>query len=102
MCVAPRRHRLGGLPMVIRARVKMFLAAALVVGTVVACSSSGGDGAAPSAEAGFCDPLTGQYSKCSGGGGPSASCNTALGADCAKLASILSPSILDGAKSCVE
>ena len=85
--------------MFIRARAKLFLAAALVVGTVVACSSSGGgDGSAPSSEAGFCDTLASAYAKCGGG----TSCSASLGADCTKLASLLSPSVLDGAKSCVE
>ena len=88
--------------MLIRDRVKLLCAAALVVGTVVACSSSGGEDAAPSAQAGFCDALASSYSKCTGSGGPSASCGASLGADCAKLASILSAPVLDGAKSCVE
>ena len=87
--------------MSVRACVKEFLAIALVVTAGIACSSSEVDDSAPSSEAGFCDALAGSYAKCSGGGGPSASCSTSLGADCAKLASILSPSILDSAKSCV-
>jgi hypothetical protein len=87
--------------MLIRARLKLVVAAALVVGTVVACSSSSDD-AAPSAQAGFCDALASAYSKCSGSTGPSASCATSLGADCAKLSGILSASVLDSAKSCVE
>ena len=86
--------------MSVRARVKKFLATALVVMAGLACSSSGGDDAAPSSEAGFCDTLAGSYAKC--GGGPSPSCSTSLGADCLKLASILAPSILESAKSCVE
>lgn len=84
--------------MSLRVHARLILAAALVVGTVVACSSSDDGGAEPSAEAGFCDALASAYSKCSGG----TSCGSALGADCTKLASLLSPSVLDGAKSCVE
>jgi hypothetical protein len=87
--------------MLIRARVKLIVAAALVVGTVVACSSSSDD-AAPSSQAGFCDALAASYSKCTGSAGPSASCSASLGADCAKLAGILSAPVLDGAKTCVE
>ena len=87
--------------MAIRVRVsRMFVAAALVVGTLMACSSS--DSASePTSEAGFCDALSSAYAKC-GGGASGGGCGTAMSADCTKLASILSPSILDGAKSCVQ
>jgi hypothetical protein len=88
--------------MLTRAHLKLVAAAAFVVGTVVACSSSEGDGAAPSSQAGFCDALASSYSKCTGSAGPSASCAASLGADCAKLAGILSAPVLTGATSCVE
>lgn len=88
--------------MLTRAHVKLITAAALVLGTLVACSSSGDDGAAPSAQAGFCDSLASAYSKCSGSAGPSAACAASLGADCAKLSGILSASVLDSAKSCID
>jgi hypothetical protein len=88
--------------MLTRAHLKLVATAALIMGTMVACSSSEGEDAAPSAEAGFCDALASAYSKCSGSTGPSASCAASLGADCVKLSSILSASVLDSAKSCVE
>ncbi|HSO40844.1 MAG TPA: C2 domain-containing protein [Labilithrix sp.] len=65
---------------------------------MVACSSSGDGGGEAPPEAGFCDTLANAYAKCGG----ATSCSTSLGADCTKLASLLSPSVLDGAKSCVE
>lgn len=85
--------------------VKSVVVVALLVGTMVACSSSDAEAdgnAALSSEAGFCAALANAYSKCSGGGGPSASCRESLGADCAKLAGIASATVLDAAKGCVE
>ncbi|MBS2013726.1 MAG: hypothetical protein JST00_12615 [Deltaproteobacteria bacterium] len=85
--------------------IKSVVAVALLVGSVVACSSEGdgAESAAPlSAQEGFCASLASSYAKCSGGGGPSASCKESLGADCAKLAGLLSAPVLDAAKGCVE
>jgi hypothetical protein len=87
--------------MLTRASVKWVVAAALVMGAVVACSSDSEE-AAPSAQAGFCDALASSYSKCTGSSGPSASCASSLGADCAKLAGILSAPVLDAATTCVQ
>jgi len=84
--------------MIIRFRVTTaFVAAALVLGTLVACSGSDA-GPQPTSEAGFCDALTSAYARCAGAG----SCGTSMSADCTKLASVLSPSVLDGAKGCVQ
>ena len=88
--------------MLIRAHLKSIVAAALVVGTLVACATADTEEEAPSAEAGFCGALASSYSKCTGSSGPSASCAASLGADCAKLSSILSTSVLNGATTCVN
>lgn len=74
----------------------LFVAATFVLGALVACSSS--DTPAPSSEEGFCDSLASAYTKCGG----ATSCGTAMSADCTKLAGLLSPSVLDGARSCVQ
>lgn len=88
--------------MLARAGVKWVVAAALVMGTVVACATADVEEGAPSAQAGFCDALASSYSKCTGSSGPSASCAASLGTDCAKLAGILSAPVLDAATSCVQ
>jgi hypothetical protein len=88
--------------MLTRAHLKLVAAAALVVGTLVACATADVEEGAPSAQAGFCDALASSYSKCTGSSGPSASCATSLGADCAKLAGILSAPVLNGATTCVQ
>jgi hypothetical protein len=87
--------------MLLRAHVNVIVAAALVVGTLVACATVDEE-AAPSSGAGFCDALAASYSKCTGSSGPSASCAASLGADCAKLAGILNAAVLDGATTCVQ
>jgi hypothetical protein len=70
--------------------------ACLVLGTLVACS--GAEDAPASPEAAFCDALSGAYAGCGGG----TTCGTSIAVDCTKLASLLSPSVLAGAKDCVE
>ena len=88
--------------MLTRTHLKLVAAAALVVGTLVACATADVEEGAPSAQAGFCDALASSYSKCTGSSGPSASCAASLGADCAKLSGILSASVLNSATSCVQ
>jgi hypothetical protein len=86
--------------MVHRVRLSTLLVVgALVLGTLAACSSSEtAPATTPTPEAGFCDSLASAYTKCGGAG----SCGASMSADCTKLASLLSPSVLDGAKGCVE
>ena len=84
--------------MVIRLRVStMIVAASLVLGTLFACSSSD-EGSSSSPSAGFCDALSSAYAKCGG----ASSCGTSMSTDCTKLASLLAPSILEGATGCVK
>lgn len=71
--------------------------ATLVLGSIVACSSSDAASSEPSPEVKFCNALTSAYSKCGG-----SSCGTAMNTDCTKLAGLVSPTILAGAARCME
>lgn len=74
-----------------------LVAGSLVLGTIFACSDAS-ETPKPSAPASFCDALSTAYARCGG----ATSCGTAMSADCAKLASLLAPSVLEGATSCVK
>ena len=74
----------------------IFAPAALVL-TLLACSSSDPE-PEPTPQKKFSDAVSSAYSKCA----TPTSCGTAMSADAAKLASLLSPSLLDGATTCVK
>jgi hypothetical protein len=73
-------------------------AVALMLGALVACSSTSEEGEA-TPEASFCSALTDAYGKCSTG---TVACGDAMRAECSKLAALLNPSILTAATGCLQ
>ena len=84
--------------MIIRFRSSSIFAAVALVSSI-GCSSSDLE-PEPSPEKKFSDALTTAYEKCSTGA--KSACSTAMSKDGTKLASLLSPSVLDGATTCVK
>lgn len=75
----------------------MFVTTALAL-TLFACSSTDSE-PEKSPQEKFSSALSSAYTKC---GGAATSCSTALTADASKVAGLLSPSLLDGATSCMD
>lgn len=69
----------------------------LSLGMVIACSST--DDTTQSPEGSFCGALSEAYARCSDTAG---SCGDTLRADCTKLATVLSPSLLSSATACLQ
>ena len=70
--------------------------------TLAACSSSDAQ-AEPTPQEKFTSALSSAYKKCeASGGGAASSCGSSLDADAAKVAGLLSPTLLQGATKCME
>jgi hypothetical protein len=72
--------------------------AGAIVGALIACSSEETGAASP--EASFCSALSGAYATCASGA--DGSCGATIETECAKMASLLNPSALEGAMTCLQ
>ena len=82
-------------------RFSTVFASAILVSTLLACSGSD-PAPEPTPQQKFTEALSGAYGRCSGTAGASTSCETSLKADAAKVAGLLSASVLDGATTCMK